>query len=107
MHHSPLRFKRLEQSEEARSLSDVRELDAKGLDLDEKRLHVDDPVPNQRLEEHADETHETRLHVLVFDILATLDTVRDVEVNELGRKINCSCQSIHHLHAMQGHIHVH
>lgn len=52
---------RLEEAEEAGSFADAAELDAEGLDLDEKVLHVDDLVPDQRLQEDADESHQTVL----------------------------------------------
>lgn len=52
---------RLEEAEEAGGFADAAELDAEGLDLDEKVLHVDDLVPDQRLQEDADEPHQTVL----------------------------------------------
>ena len=51
-------------------------------------LDVDDLVANERLQKNADETHESVLHVAVLDRLAGRDTVGDVEVDELGRKVN-------------------
>lgn len=51
----------LEEAEEASGFADAAELDAEGLDLDEKVLHIDDLVPDQRLQEDADEPHQTVL----------------------------------------------
>lgn len=52
---------RLEEAEEAGGFADAAELDAEGLDLNEKVLHIDDLVPDQRLQEDADEPHQTVL----------------------------------------------
>lgn len=49
--------KGLEEAEEAGSLTDAAELDAEGLDLDKEVLHVDDLVPDQRLQEDAHQPH--------------------------------------------------
>ena len=51
----------LQQPEQSGSFSDAAELDAEGLHLDEQVLDVDDLVPDQRLEEDADQAHQTVL----------------------------------------------
>lgn len=51
----------LEEAEKAGSLADAAELDAEGLNLDEEVLHVDDLVPDQRLQEDADQPDQTVL----------------------------------------------
>ena len=52
------RVQGLEEPEEAGGLSYAAELDAEGLDLDEQVLDVDDLVPDQRLQEHTDQTNQ-------------------------------------------------
>lgn len=51
----------LEEAEEAGCFSDAAELDAEGLDLDEEVLDIDDLVSDQRLEEDADQSHQSVL----------------------------------------------
>lgn len=51
----------LEEAEEASGLADAAELDAEGLNLDEEVLNVDNLVPDQRLQEDADQTNQTIL----------------------------------------------
>lgn len=51
----------LEEAEEASSFTDTAELDAEGLDLDEEVLHIDDLVPDQRLQEDTHQPHQTVL----------------------------------------------
>jgi hypothetical protein len=48
-------------------------------------LYIDDLVPNERLQEDADEAHEAVLHVSVADGLARGDAVADVQVHEVHR----------------------
>ena len=55
---SRLLLERLEQPEEPCRLPNSAELDAEGLDFDEKVLNVDDLVSDQRLQEHAHEAHQ-------------------------------------------------
>ena len=50
----------------------------KYLDFDEQFLDVDDLVPDEGLEEHAEEPHKPVLHVLVLDGLARRDAVGNV-----------------------------
>lgn len=45
-------IKGLEKTKEAGSFTDATELDTEGLDFDEEVLHVDDLVPDQRLQKH-------------------------------------------------------
>jgi len=51
----------LEEAEQAGGLSDSAELDAKGLNLDEEVLDVDDLVSDQRLEEDANQADQAVL----------------------------------------------
>ena len=91
-------LQRLEQPEEARRLADPAELDAERLHLDEEVLDVDDLVADQRLQKHAHQSHEAVLHVLVLDVLARRDAVRDVQMNKLSGKINGGGEPINNLH---------
>lgn len=50
-----------EQAEEAGCFADAAELNAEGLDLNEQVLNVDDLVPDQRLQEDADQPDQTVL----------------------------------------------
>lgn len=52
---------RLQQAEESGGLADAAELDAEGLDLDEQVLYVDDLVPDQGLQEDADQPDQAVL----------------------------------------------
>lgn len=51
----------LEEAEEAGCFPYAAELNAKGLHLDEQVLHVDDLVPDQRLQEHTHQAHKAVL----------------------------------------------
>ena len=48
----------LQEAEEAGGFADAAELDAKGLNLDEQVLNIDDLVSDQRLEEDADQSDQ-------------------------------------------------
>mmetsp|Transcript_117469 Transcript_117469/g.230500 ORF Transcript_117469/g.230500 Transcript_117469/m.230500 type:complete len:310 (+) Transcript_117469:125-1054(+) len=100
-------LQRLQETEQRSGLANPRELDTKCLDLDEQVLDVDDLVPDQGLQEHADQPNKSVLHVLVLDVLARRDAVRNVEVDELRGEVDSCGQPIHHLHRMQAHLHVH
>ena len=63
MHH-------LEELEEGRGLTDPRERDAEGLDLHVHVGDVDDLVPDEALEEDADQTDQAVLSVAVLDVIA-------------------------------------
>lgn len=46
------------------------------------------------------------LHIFVLDVLAGGNTVRDVEVHELWRKLSRSRQAVDHLHRVKTHVHI-
>ena len=46
-------------------------------------LDVNDLIANERLQKDTDKSHESILHVAVFDRLTGRDTVGDVQVDEL------------------------
>ena len=51
-------------------------------------LHVDDLVPDERLQEHADEPDQAVLHVAVPDRLTGGHAVGDVQVDKLRRQLH-------------------
>jgi len=110
---------RLEQLEEGRGLTDPRERDAEGLDLHVHVGDVDDLVPDEALEEDADQTDQAVLSVAVLDVLAARHAVGDEAVDELGmdegRGGPCLSgagigdathgKAVDDLHAVQAHVH--
>lgn len=60
----------------------------------QSHLDIDDFVPNERLQEDTDESHEPVLHVPILDGVACLDAVADIQVHELCRQLHCSRQSV-------------
>ena len=94
------------QNTKYEALPDSAEFDAEGLHLDEQFAHVYDLVPDQGLEEDADKPHQSVLHVLVLDGLAGGDAVGYIEMDELGGELHRRGEPVHHLHAVQTHLHV-
>ena len=96
-----LLFVVLQELEQVGGLFDLDELDAECLDFDEQVLHVDDFVSDEAGEEDTDESDESVLHVLVFDVFTSRDAVGDVEMHELTGQVDYRGQLVHHFHAME------
>merc|ERR1719427_351868 len=96
-----------EQPEQGCCFLDLAEVDAEGLQLDEDGVHVNDLVPDERLEEDADQPHHAALFVFVVVFLTALFNASDnVEVDELVGQLHRHAQPVHHLHGLKGHFHI-
>jgi len=74
------------------------ELDTKSLHFYKQVLDINDLIPDERLQEYANQANQTILHVLILDIFTRLNAVRDVQVYKFCWEFHCCCKPIDHFH---------
>lgn len=75
----------LQQPEKTSSFSYPTEFNTECLHFYKQVLHIDNFVTDQRLEKDTHKTHQTILHIFIFNLLTSRDAIWYIEVNKFRR----------------------